>query len=104
MPCAPSKSPPSAAFAPLPETDLDVKVVPGASKTEIVGRYAAGIRVRIASPPEDGRANEELLRLLAAALGLARSDLWISRGVASALKRVTILTPSPDETFARLGL
>jgi uncharacterized protein (TIGR00251 family) len=85
-------------------TDLEVKVVPGASRTEIVGRHGGGIRVRIAAPPEDGRANEELLSLLAQALGLNRSDLRISRGTTSHLKRVTVLSLSPEETLARLGL
>ena len=42
-----------------------VRVVPRASKSEIIGEHAGALKVRIASPPVDGSANEELIKLLA---------------------------------------
>lgn len=49
---------------------LQVKVVPGASRSEIIGRLGAALKVRIAAPPEGGQANREDLVLLAAPVSL----------------------------------
>jgi uncharacterized protein (TIGR00251 family) len=67
---------------------FQVRVVPRASRSEIVGEHDGALRVRIAAPPVDGAANEELVRLLSRALGLSRSAIEISAGHASRLKTV----------------
>ena len=59
---------------------FQVRVVPRASRSEIVGEHDGAVRVRIAAPPVDGAANEELIRLLARKLGLARSAISITGG------------------------
>jgi len=61
-------------------TRLRVRVSPGARRTEIAGRHGDGWKVRVAAPPEDGRANEAVLRLLAAQLGLPRRAVTIVSG------------------------
>ncbi len=56
---------------------LRVRVSAGAARSEIVGRHGDAWKVRVAAAPERGRANKEVLRLLADALGvpIARLDL-----------------------------
>ena len=61
-------------------TRLRVRVSAGARRTEIAGRHGDGWKVRVAAPPEDGRANEAVLRLLAERLGLPRRAVTIVSG------------------------
>jgi uncharacterized protein len=70
-------------------TSLRLRIVPGARRSGIVGRYADGWKVRIAAAPEAGKANEALLRLLARTLDLPRRDLELTRGGAFRDKVVT---------------
>lgn len=67
-----------------------VRVVPRASRSEIVGFRDGALRVRIAAPPVDGAANAELIRLLAKKFGVARSDIEIVSGETSKNKRIKI--------------
>ena len=67
-----------------------VRVVPRASRTEIVGEVNGTLRVRIAAPPVDGAANDELVRVLARALRLPRNAVTITAGQTSRLKRVAV--------------
>ena len=70
---------------------LTVRVIPRASKTEIVGEYDGAVKVRLSSPPVDGAANEELIRLFAKRLGVARSDVEILSGQTSKTKQIRII-------------
>jgi uncharacterized protein (TIGR00251 family) len=63
-----------------PSTRLRLRVSPGARRTEIAGRHGDGWKIRVAAPPENGRANEAALRLLAERLGLPRRALTIVSG------------------------
>jgi uncharacterized protein (TIGR00251 family) len=67
-----------------------VHVVARASRSEIVGEHNGVLRVRLAAPPVDGAANEELIRTLARALKLPRSAIEIAAGHRSKLKRVCV--------------
>jgi uncharacterized protein len=67
---------------------LKVKVVPGASRTEIVGRLGEALKVRVAAPPEGGQANRELVALLAAKVGLPLAAVSVVSGLTSASKVV----------------
>jgi uncharacterized protein YggU (UPF0235/DUF167 family) len=51
---------------------LDVSVVPNAKRTALDGLHDGALRVRLAAPPVDGKANDTLLRWLAGELGLPR--------------------------------
>ena len=55
-------------------TRLKLRVSPGARRPGIAGRYGDGWKVRVAEPPEDGRANDAVLRLVSDALGV-RAEL-----------------------------
>jgi len=81
---------------------FQVRVVPRASRSEIVGEHDGALRVRIAAPPVEGAANEELVRVLSRALGLSRSAIEISAGHSSKLKTVRLLGSASDlETIMR---
>ena len=70
---------------------LRVKVIPRSARSEAAGELADGtMKVRIAAPPEKGKANEELCRFLAARYGVARSAVTVVSGHTSALKLVRI--------------
>lgn len=84
-------------------TLLAVKVVPGASRSRVAGPHGDGVRVQVAAPPERGRANEELIRVLSEALGLRRDDVAIVAGAASPRKTVHVRGLAPDEVVRRLA-
>jgi uncharacterized protein len=67
-----------------------VRVVPRASRSEIVGEHEGALRVRLAAPPVDGAANEELIKALAKAFGVSRSAVKITVGLGSRLKNISV--------------
>jgi uncharacterized protein len=71
-------------------TIFSVYVVPRASRSEIVGEHNGALRVRIAAPPVDGSANEELVRTLAKAFKIPRRAVEITAGHNSRLKQVRV--------------
>ena len=75
---------------------FSVKVVPRASRSEIVGEQDGLLRVRIAAPPVDDAANEELVRVLAKEFGVARRSISIISGHSSRVKKISVeaLTPA----------
>jgi len=75
---------------------FNVRVVPRASRSEIVGEHDGALRVRIAAPPVDGAANDELVRLLSRAFHVARGAIEISAGHASKLKTVRVTGGKPS--------
>jgi uncharacterized protein len=54
-------------------TRLRVRVSPGAARAAVVGRHGGGWKLRVAATPENGRANNAVVRLLADTLSLPRS-------------------------------
>jgi len=69
---------------------LMLHVQPGAKTTAVQGRHGDALKIRLAAPPVDGKANAELLRFLADALQLPRSLVEIVAGQASRQKRVRV--------------
>jgi hypothetical protein len=67
-----------------------VRVVVRASKTGLAGEHDGALRVRIAAPPVEGAANEELTRFLARSLGVAARDVEIRSGHASKTKLIRV--------------
>lgn len=65
-----------------------VRVVPRASRSSLSGEHDGALRVRVAAPPVDGAANEELVRVLAEALGVSRRDVEIASGHSSKVKQI----------------
>jgi uncharacterized protein (TIGR00251 family) len=67
-----------------------VRVVPRAARSEIVGEHDGALRVRVAAPPVEGAANEELCRTLAHALGVPTHAVEIVRGHSGKTKHVRV--------------
>src|ERR1700733_8475900 len=67
-----------------------VRVIPRASRSEIVGLQGGALKVRLAAPPVDGAANNDLIRSLAKALGIFARDVKIVRGQTARLKTVRV--------------
>ncbi len=85
---------------PHPSTRLRVKVVPGSSRNEIVGWLGEALKIKVTAPPEKGKANEAMIRLLAAALGIATDDISVVSGHSSPAKLVAI-SGIDDETIKK---
>jgi uncharacterized protein (TIGR00251 family) len=79
-----------------------VRVVPRASRSELMGEHDGALRVRLAAPPVAGAANEALVRLLARAFKVTRAAVEISAGRTSKLKQVSVNGVAP-ETLLLLG-
>jgi len=69
---------------------LSIKVVPGAKKNRVVGKYGDAIKVQVSAPPEGGKANEAVIALLAEAIGVRPQQITISRGHTQPRKTVQI--------------
>lgn len=70
--------------------EFRVKVVPGASRTGIVGELDGALKVAVSAPPEKGKANKAVLALLAEALGVKVAGLRIEAGATSHYKRCVV--------------
>jgi uncharacterized protein (TIGR00251 family) len=71
-------------------TRLKLRVSPGARRPGIGGRHGDAWKVRVAAPPEDGRANDAVLELLARTLDVPRARLELVSGHASRDKIVVL--------------
>ena len=67
-----------------------VRVVPRASKSEIVGAHGGALKVRIASPPVDGAANAELIKVFAKFFDVSKAQVEIMGGQTSKTKQIKI--------------
>ena len=70
---------------------LSVHVQPGAKHTGFAGRHGDALKLRLAAPPVDGKANAALCRFVADFCGVARSSVELVSGQASRAKRVRIV-------------
>ncbi len=73
-----------------PTIRIRVFVQPRSARPGIAGRHGDALKVRVAAPPEDGRANEEVCRLLAGVLGVPRRAVTVISGQASRAKAMDI--------------
>jgi len=81
---------------------LTVHVQPKASKTVCVGIYGDALKIRVAAPPVDGAANEELVRFLAHELSLPTAAVQIESGAGGRHKRVRLRGVTAECVMARL--
>ena len=83
---------------------LTVHVQPQASTTECVGIHGDAIKIRVAAPPTDGAANDELIRFLARSLSIPSTPLQIYSGASGRHKRVLIKGATAQFVLDRLNL
>jgi uncharacterized protein (TIGR00251 family) len=84
---------------------LMAKIVPGSSgETRICGLLDGMLKVKVAAPPEKGKANQCLLRFLAKELGLKRNTVSIIAGKTNPVKQVRIAGISTEILLKKLNL
>lgn len=82
---------------------LPVRVQPRASRDRIVGEHGGALKVAVTAPPEGGRANEAVARVIAEVLGLARSRVTLASGPTSRAKTFLVTGLPPGEVVSRLS-
>jgi uncharacterized protein len=80
---------------------LTLHIQPGAKKTEIAGTHGDALKIRLAAPPVDGKANAALICFIAETLSLAKSAVQLKSGQTSRRKVIEI-TGTTVEVVARL--
>ncbi len=77
---------------------LTLYVQPGASKTEISGLHDGALKIKVAAPPADHRANDALLEFLGKSFKVGKKQIILRQGAHSRQKivEITDLTTSPD--------
>jgi len=76
---------------------FEVRVAPRASRNRVVGIQDGALKVALTAPPVDGAANEALKKLLAKALGVAKSDVEILRGDRARIKVLRVQGVSAND-------
>ena len=69
---------------------LTLHIQPGAKKTEVAGAHGEAMKIRLAAPPVDGKANQCLLDFLAERLGVAKRQVVLVSGASARAKRVRV--------------
>ena len=75
---------------------LRLHIQPGAKKTEVVGLHGEALKIRLAAPPVDGKANTCLMAFLADQLGVAKAAISLVSGDTSRAKRVRVCGVGPE--------
>ena len=83
---------------------LHLHVQPGASRTEIVGLHGNALKIRLAAPPVEGRANEVLLRYLTEVFEVPLRQVELRAGATGRKKRVAILGSPVDIHIVLLSI
>jgi uncharacterized protein (TIGR00251 family) len=84
---------------------LTIHAQPGAKRTEVAGVHGAALKIRLAAPAVEGRANDALIAFLAASFGVPRRNVTLVRGGTGRRKTLRIASPAirSDRNWERLG-
>jgi uncharacterized protein len=82
---------------------LRLRVIPGAGKAGVVGRYGEAWKLRVTAAPEQGKANSAVLELLADTLAVPAASLRLVAGHVSRDKTVEVSGLAADEAERRLA-
>jgi len=77
-------------------------VQPNSARSALAGLHGDRLKVRLAAPPLDGKANKELVRFLSRALDVPRKNIEITVGLGARGKTVRVIDLDPDALGARL--
>jgi uncharacterized protein len=83
-------------------TRVRLRVAPGSAQPGVVGRHGEAWKVRVAAPPEGGRANDALVAMLAEALDVPRHDVTLLSGHGARDKVVNLSGLGAEEIERRL--
>jgi uncharacterized protein len=86
----------------IDEVIIELTARPGASRRGVIGVTGDRLVVAINSPPDKGKANDELVEYLAREMRVPKSALLIVRGETSRRKTIRIVTHEPTKVAARL--
>ncbi len=92
----PNKTPPI-------EARFALHVQPSAKSTNVQGVANGVLRIRVAAPAKEGKANEALIEFLASLMGVPKSRIRIIHGLADRNKVVVVEGVSQEEALRRLG-
>jgi len=81
---------------------IPIKVVPGASRSGLAGWLGNCLKVRVSAPPEKGKANKAVEKVIAGALGLSSKDVSVVAGLTNPRKTVEIKWIDEAELYRRL--
>lgn len=81
---------------------IKVKIVPGSSKNKIIGAYNDALKIAIAAPPVEGKANKKCITYLAKYFDVAKSKIEIISGKNSKNKLIKIYDISQKEFLGKL--
>jgi hypothetical protein len=82
-------------------TTLTLHIQPGAKTTTISGVHGDALKIKLAAPPVDGKANAALIEYIADRLGVAKSAVYLKNGQTSR-RKVLEVTNAPADTAQRL--
>ncbi len=88
----------------LPQARFQAKVVPGASRNRVAGRYGDGVKVQVMAPPEKGKANEAVLEILAEWLKVRPGQIRVESGHAQPRKVILVDGMSQQQLQAQLEM
>lgn len=82
---------------------LTLHIQPGAKKTEFAGRHGDALKIRLAAPPVDGKANEALIKFVAETLKLPKSAVNLKSGQTSRRKVLEVCGTTAQAVTDLLG-
>lgn len=82
-------------------TTLTLHIQPGAKRTEVAGLHGDALKIRLAAPPVDGKANAALISFISDQLGIAKSAVSVKSGLTSRRKILEIVA-APSDAAQRL--
>ena len=98
LPIEPIAHPPGG----LPGVRLRIKVVPGASRTRIVGVLGDHLKIQVAAPPQAGQANQAVCQVLAEVLGVTLPKITVIAGAAQPRKTIAVTGLTAPQATDRL--
>ena len=69
---------------------FQVKIVASSSKTAVAGQFDGMLKIKVAAPPQKGRANQAIIQFLADKLGVKKKQVVIASGLTSTIKQIRI--------------
>ena len=83
--------------------EIDLLVAPGAARTAFAGAHDNRLKLRVAAPPVDGKANNAVTKAIARALGVPKSTVEVARGRSSRRKTVRVVGVTTADVNDELG-